>query len=68
MAAYLANVGANAAHPLRSPLRADGSFTVYTIGWRATRTEQQTIASHTRAVRRLDGAAERRARELWNPR
>ena len=38
------------------------------IAWRTTRTEQQTIASHTRAVRRLAGDAERRARELWNPR
>ncbi len=31
MAAYLANVGANASHPLRSPLRADGSFTLWPI-------------------------------------
>ena len=31
MAAYLANVGANAAHRVRSPLLADGSFVLYPI-------------------------------------
>lgn len=31
MAAYLANVGANAAHPLRSRLHSDGSFTLMPI-------------------------------------
>jgi hypothetical protein len=35
------------------------------VTWPATRTEQQTIASHTRAVRRLTGDAERTARDLW---
>jgi hypothetical protein len=35
------------------------------VTWRAGRTEQQTIASHTRAVRRLTGDAERNARALW---
>lgn len=35
------------------------------VNWRASRTEQQTIASHTRAVRRLTGDAERTARSLW---
>ncbi len=35
------------------------------IAWRATRSEQQTIASHTRAVRRLVGHGEAVARALW---
>jgi hypothetical protein len=33
--------------------------------WHEARTELQTIGSHTRAVRRLAGGAERRLRELW---
>ena len=31
MAAFLANVGVNAAHRVRSPLDPDGSFVVYPI-------------------------------------
>lgn len=35
------------------------------IAWRSSRTEQQTLASHTRAVRRLVGHGEVVARALW---
>jgi Nucleotide modification associated domain 3 len=38
-----------------------------TWAWPEARTELQTIASHTRAVRRLAGRPERRLRELCHP-
>lgn len=50
------------AQPLTPALAAE----LLPIAWRATRTDQQTIASHTRAVRRLTGPAETVARALWN--
>jgi hypothetical protein len=109
MAAFLANVGVNAAHRVKSPLFPDGSFLLRpipekqawappswnsfwvfrggqgtrllpravpfrrleaeaTLGpglcWRAHRSEQQTIGSYTRAVRRLIGAREAQLRRL----
>lgn len=35
------------------------------IAWNPGRTEQQSLASHTRAVRRLEGEPERLLRALW---
>ena len=45
MAAYLANVGVNAAHRVESPLFADGSFVLYPIP------EDQTWAHPMRRLR-----------------
>lgn len=35
------------------------------IAWNPNRSEQQSLASHTRAVRRLEGEPEQRLREIW---
>lgn len=43
----------------------DLAGTLLPIAWNPRRTEQQSLASHTRAVRRLEGESERRLRELW---
>ncbi len=39
--------------------------TLLPIAWNPRRTEQQSLASHTRAVRRLEGEPERYLRSIW---
>ena len=47
------------------PLDRELATSLLSIAWNPFRTEQQSLASHTRAVRRLEGEPEQHLRTLW---
>jgi hypothetical protein len=47
------------------PLDRDLATSLIPISWNPRRTDQQSLASHTRAVRRLEGESEQHLRSLW---